>query len=92
MSEQAANDLEKQSKRKAMSEDEQIQKLEEKLKKLREEKRKREEATREKNAKAIMALLKAERLDTVSAEKWQSALEQVKAVLGYEAPNPRLSA
>ncbi|MDB5770942.1 MAG: hypothetical protein JWM42_1316 [Burkholderia sp.] len=92
MSEETAKEVELQAKRKSASEDEQIQKLEEKLKKLKEEKRRREEAAREKNAKSILALLKAERLDTVSAERWQAALEQIKAVLGYEAPKQGQSA
>jgi superfamily I DNA and/or RNA helicase len=71
--------------KKTRNEDEQIAKLEERLKKLKEEKRKREQATREKNAKAILDLIRTERLDTVDVEKWQQAVQSIKTALEFKA-------
>ena len=62
---------------------------EERLNALRERKRQQERAERERNQKAIVALIRSEGLDDVSAEVWRAALPKLREALksaGKAAP------
>ena len=74
--------------RKAGSLDEEIQKAAEKLRRLQERQRDQQRKERERNQKAVLELIKAERLDVVPAEQWKAALPKIKALLLQEEPKP----
>ncbi|MYZ52470.1 hypothetical protein [Malikia spinosa] len=73
--------------RKARTLDEEIAHQREKLRKLEERQREQQRREREKNQKAVLELIKAERLDTVPAERWRAAMPKLKALLAVE-PEP----
>ena len=73
--------------RKARTLDEEIAHQREKLRKLEERQREQQRREREKNQKAVLELIKAERLDTVPAERWRAAMPKLKALLAME-PEP----
>lgn len=53
----------------------------EKLRKLQDRQKEQQRKDREKNQKAVLELIKAERLDSVSPELWSKAMPQIKALL-----------
>lgn len=61
--------------------DEEIAAQQEKLRKLMEKKRETEKKTKEKNQKAVLDLIRTERLDAVPMERWQSCIEKIKILL-----------
>jgi hypothetical protein len=61
-----------------------IKTLDEEIAAQREKLRKLEE--REKNQKAVMELIKTERLDAVPSELWREAMPKIKALLVVESP------
>lgn len=65
--------------------DEEIAATEARLKTLRDKKREDERREREKNHKAILAIIKEEGLDDVSAAKWKKALPGIKKLLAPES-------
>lgn len=68
---------------------------EERLNALRERKRQQERAERERNQKAIVALIRSEGLDDVSVEVWRAALPKLREALkaaGKAEPKPAASA
>ena len=67
--------------------DEEIAHQREKLRKLEERQREQQRREREKNQKAVLELIKAERLDTVPAERWRAVMPKLKVVLAVE-PEP----
>ncbi len=67
--------------RKVRTLDEEIAYQREKLRKLEERQREQQRKEREKNQKAVMELIKAERLDAVSADLWRAAMPKIKALL-----------
>ena len=69
------------SERKARSLDEEIAAQKEKLKKLEERQREQQRKERERNQKAVLDLIKAEKLDSVSAEQWRLAMPAIKSAL-----------
>ena len=73
--------------RKARTLDEEIAHQREKLRKLEERQREQQRREREKNQKAVLELIKAERLDTVPAERWRAVMPKLKVVLAME-PDP----
>ena len=73
--------------RKARTLDEEIAHQREKLRKLEERQREQQRREREKNQKAVLELIKAERLDTVPAERWRAVMPKLKVVLAVE-PEP----
>jgi Spy/CpxP family protein refolding chaperone len=73
--------------RKARTLDEEIAHQREKLRKLEERQREQQRREREKNQKAVHELIKAERLDTVPAERWRAVMPKLKALLVVE-PEP----
>ena len=81
----ATEQRKKPGRRKAGSLEEEIAAQEEKLRRLREKKRREDAARLERNRKAILELIRAERLDTVDAEKWRAALPAIKRVLSEES-------
>ncbi|OGB72936.1 MAG: hypothetical protein A2486_12705 [Burkholderiales bacterium RIFOXYC12_FULL_65_23] len=73
--------------RKARTLYEEIAHQREKLRKLEERQREQQRREREKNQKAVLELIKAERLDTVPAERWRTVMPKLKALLAVE-PEP----
>jgi hypothetical protein len=74
--------------RKARSLEEEIQKAAEKLRRLQDQQREQQRKERERNQKAVLELIKAERLDAVPAEQWRDALPKIKALLIVESAKP----
>ncbi|WP_459203497.1 hypothetical protein ACQVRV_00130 (plasmid) [Ralstonia pseudosolanacearum] len=74
--------------RKVRSLDEEIARASEKLQALQDRKRQQDKREREKNQKAVLELIKAERLDAVSAEEWKAALPKIKALLIVDSAKP----
>lgn len=73
--------------RKARTLDEEIAHQREKLRKLEERQREQQRREREKNQKAVLELIKAERLDTVPADRWHAVMPKLKALLVVD-PEP----
>ena len=73
--------------RKARTLDEVIAHQREKLRKLEERQREQQRRERERNQKAVLELIKAERLDTVLAERWRAVMPKLKALLAVD-PEP----
>ena len=73
--------------RKARTLDEVIAHQREKLRKLEERQREQQRRERERNQKAVFELIKAERLDTVPAERWGAVMPRLKALLAVD-PEP----
>ncbi len=67
--------------RKPKSVEDEIAAAREKLKKLEERQREQQRKERERNAKMVLDLIHAEKLDTVSADAWRSAMPTIKEVL-----------
>lgn len=67
--------------RKPRSLEEEITVQREKLKKLEERQRENQRKDRERNTKAVLELIRAEKLDLVTAENWKSALPTIKEAL-----------
>lgn len=74
--------------RKVRTLDEEIQRATYKLQQLQERKKQQEKRQRERNQKAVLELIKAERLDTVPAEQWEKALPQIKTLLVVNSAKP----
>jgi len=52
-----------------------------KLKRLEEKQREQQKKWRDKNQKAVLELIRSEKLDLVKLEKWKTMLPQLKALL-----------
>lgn len=66
--------------------EDEIAAAEERLRKLREKKREADIKAREKNTKAVLELLRNEKLDLVQSSVWESALPKIReALFGSEA-------
>jgi hypothetical protein len=78
----------KRQKPKAVSRtiDDEIAAAEERLRRLKDQKRDAEQKAREKNAKAVLELLRTERLDQVQASIWEKELPKIRALLLGTAP------
>lgn len=74
--------------RKAKTLDEEIAAQRDKLRKLEERQRDQQRKEREKNQKAVMELIKTERLDAVPSELWREAMPKIKALLVVEPAKP----
>ena len=70
--------------RKARTLDEEIAHQREKLRKLEERQREQQRREREKNQKAVLELIKAERLETVPADRWRAVMPRLKALLAVD--------
>lgn len=70
--------------RKAKTLDEEIASQRDKLRKLEERQRDQQRKEREKNQKAVMELIKTERLDAVPSDLWREAMPKIKALLVVE--------
>lgn len=74
--------------RKAKTLDEEIAAQRDKLRKLEERQRDHQRKEREKNQKAVMELIKTERLDAVPSDLWREAMPKIKALLIVEPAKP----
>lgn len=74
--------------RKARTLDEEIAAQRDKLKKLEERQREQQRKEREKNQKAVMELIKSERLDAVPTDLWREAMPKIKALLVVDDAKP----
>ncbi|WP_186072309.1 hypothetical protein [Burkholderia gladioli] len=68
--------------------DEEIERAAARLKRLQEQKRTKERQEVERNERAIVELLKAEKLNVVPAEKWKAGLAGIRRALGVAASVP----
>ncbi|WP_186035663.1 hypothetical protein [Burkholderia gladioli] len=68
--------------------DEEIERAAARLKRLQEQKRTKERHEVERNERAIVELLKAEKLNVVPAEKWKAGLAGIRRALGVAASVP----
>ncbi|PTT80836.1 hypothetical protein DBR42_18905 [Pelomonas sp. HMWF004] len=75
-----------------MSLEDQIAKQEQRLRELREQQREQQRKAREKNIRAVNELIKAEKLDLISADVWRDALPAIKKALGAQSGEPGESA
>ena len=64
--------------------DEEISVAEAKLKALRDRRREEERKERERNLKAVLALIKDEGLDGVSVDLWKLAVPKLRGLLGLD--------
>lgn len=78
--------------RKAKTLDEEIAAQRDKLRKLEERQREQQRKERDRNQKAVMELIKAERLDVVPSDLWREAMPKIKALLVVEPAKPAESA
>lgn len=67
--------------RKVRSLDEEIVAQREKLRKLEERQKEQQRKERERNVKAVLELIRAEKLDAVSADQWKAAMPAIKTAL-----------
>lgn len=67
--------------RKARSLEEEIAKVRDKLKRLEEQQKEQQRKQRERNIKAVVELIRLEKLDVVSADRWKEALPDIRALL-----------
>ena len=73
--------------------DEEIAVAAAKLQALRDKKKEEERRDRERNQKAILALIKDEGLDAVSADDWKAALPKLRKLLVHQPkPEPQVQA
>ena len=70
--------------RKVRTLDDEILAQREKLRKLEERKREAQSRERERNIKAVLELIRAEKLDVVPAEQWKTAMVAIKRALHVE--------
>lgn len=90
MSDTTAEQTENRAGKKALTIEEEIVKATERLKALQEKKRLADKRERERNHRAVLDFLAKEKLDHVPAEKWLSALPQLKVLLLTEnTPKPK---
>ena len=74
--------------RKSKTLDEEIAAQREKLRKLEERQREQQRKERERNQKAVMELIKTERLDAVPSDLWREAMPKIKALLVVDEAKP----
>ncbi len=74
--------------RKVKTLDEEIAAQREKLRKLEERQREQQRREKEKNQKAVMELIKSERLDSIAADLWREAMPKIKALLVVDSAKP----
>lgn len=74
------------SKNKAKTIDDEIEAAEEKVRRLKEKKKEAEVRERERNQRALLDLLKSEKLEFVPIEHWIAQIEPIKALLAKDLP------
>lgn len=72
--------------------DEEIQLLKAKLKQKEDKKNKMLKEQQEGNRKAILELIRSEKLDAVSSEAWKKAMPQIKTLLAKNDTEPQAAA
>lgn len=75
--------------RKTKSLDQQLEEARAKLRKLEEAKKAGDTKARERNQKAIIALIKDERLDSVPVENWRDVMPKLRSLLKVQAEQPQ---
>lgn len=75
--------------RKTKSLDQQLEEAQAKLRKLMEAKKQEDARLRERNQRAIAALIKEERLDTVPVENWREVMPKLRSLLKVQAEQPQ---
>lgn len=75
--------------RKTKSLDQQLEEAQAKLRKLMEAKKQEDARLRERNQRAIAALIKEERLDTVPVENWREVMPKLRSLLKVEVEQPQ---
>jgi len=75
--------------RKTKSLDQQLEEAQAKLRKLMEAKKLEDARLRERNQRAIVALIKEERLDTVPVENWREVMPKLRSLLKVQAVQPQ---
>lgn len=79
--------------RKARTLEEEIAAQRDKLRKLEERQREQKRKEQERNTKAVLELIRAEKLDAVPAEQWKLAMPAIKAALLVDSsPQPEAGA
>lgn len=78
--------LQENSARKVRTLEQEIALQRDKLKRLEDRQREQQRKDREKNQKAVLELIRAEKLDTVSATQWRNAMPAIRAALQLQAP------
>jgi hypothetical protein len=79
--------------RKARTLGEEIAAQRDKLRKLEERQREQKRKEQERNTKAVLELIRAEKLDAVPAEQWKLAMPAIKAALLVDSsPQPEAGA
>ena len=58
-----------------------ISSTKEKLRKLEDRQKEQVKKERDRNQRAVLDIIKAEKLDVVSPEKWQEAMPKIRAIL-----------
>ena len=74
--------------RKAKTLDEEIAAQREKLRKLGKQQREQQRKERERNQKALMELIKTERLDTIPSNLWREAMPKIRVLLVVDEAKP----
>ena len=74
--------------RKVKSLDDEIAAAAEKLRRLQDRQKEQQRKEREKNQKAVMDLIKMERLDIVQPDIWREAMPKIKALLIVDDDQP----
>ncbi len=72
--------------------DEEIQLLKAKLKQKEDKKNKQLREQQESNRKAILELIRSEKLDAVSSDAWKSAMPRIKELLAQNDAEPQSAA
>lgn len=79
--------------RKARTLEEEIAAQRDKLRKLEERQREQKRKEQERNTKAVLELIRAEKLDAVPAEQWKLAMPAIKSALLVDpSPQPEAGA
>ncbi len=66
--------------------DDEIAKAKEKLRRLEEQRRESVRKAAERNERAIVELMRAEKLNEIPVEQWKAAMGALRAALGVTAP------
>lgn len=83
------NQAQEKTARKARTLEQEITLQRDRLRRLEERQREQQRKDREKNQKAVLELIRAERLDAVAATQWRSALPAIRAALQLPADTAR---
>jgi len=72
--------------RRSKSLEDEIAKAEQRVRRLHDQQREAQKRERERNQRAVLDLLKTEKLDLIPAARWRDALPKIKDVLAQMTP------